>query len=234
MDAAPLAGDAPELHHFVEGRVVAGNVEETGAQTERAVTHPVPDEVAHALQFVGGRRTIHLSDHRAAHGPVTDEGADVDRRPRGLHLGQVRADLHRAAAVGARDDRRHPLPHVVLGRRVADDVLTVPAFLRMRVDVDEPGRDDEPARVDDSGAARLEPRRDRGNRVALDADVRAEPGISRPVDDSSTAHDQIERPALRFRPRLPDHQRRANDESQQDAAKSAHVCVLSRCGRFRS
>ena len=62
VDAAELAGDARQLHHLFERRVVAGHVEEARAQPERAFAHAGPDQLAHPLELLGRGHAVRLAD----------------------------------------------------------------------------------------------------------------------------------------------------------------------------
>ena len=71
----------------------------------------------------------------------------------------------------------------------------------MRMHVDEPGRDDQPARVDHAPCAvvRCAERTDRLDPVAADRHVAQKPGVAGPVDDLAAA-DQDDRRARRAAP----------------------------------
>jgi hypothetical protein len=73
------------------------------------------------------------------------------------------------------------------------------------MDVDEPGRDDQPARIKDVVRVRsVEVWNHRSDRVALDADVGKEPRVACAIDDASAANQEIERRRLRGRTDLCD------------------------------
>ena len=120
------------------GVKVPGHVEEAGAQAERAVLHPCSTSADHLLRSPRGvalRLTSPITaiPHRA----LADEAADVDRRScSALELRQERRERQRRRAVGSFHHRRHALAHVVRRGRHLDD-----AAARVRVDVDESGRD---------------------------------------------------------------------------------------------
>ena len=76
------------------------------------------------------------------------------------------AERHRRAAVGPFDQRRHALPHVVVGGRHLED-----AAPRVRVDVDESGRDDQAFDIDHARRRLGDRRRDADDGVALDGEV---------------------------------------------------------------
>jgi len=55
-----------------------------GGEAERAVAHALAHDLAHAFDFVGGRRPIDKPDHRLAHRALPDEAANIGRlRQRG-------------------------------------------------------------------------------------------------------------------------------------------------------
>ena len=76
---------------------------------------------------------------------MTDEQRDVRPDTAPLELGALLREVDRAAAVRVDDDRRHALRDDRL--RLAE-ILARQHLSGMGVDVDEPGRDDSPFRID--------------------------------------------------------------------------------------
>ena len=147
---------------------------------------PCAHQAAHLLELRRRRRAIDLADHLAAHRALADEAGEVRRDARGGHLGEKRRERNRRSAVRAFDERRDALPHVVVGRRHLED-----AAARVRVDVDEAGRDDQPVGVDHARRLARDARRDARDGVAAHRDVAAIPGTRRAVDDAGVADDQV-------------------------------------------
>src|SRR5262249_17450974 len=79
VDAAHLTGDLRELDDFRRRREGPGHVEQARAEAERAVLHPLPDEGAHLLDFVGRRLAVDGAQDLIAHGTLSDERAEVRR-----------------------------------------------------------------------------------------------------------------------------------------------------------
>ena len=121
------------------------------------------------------------------------------------HLDQAllptRAHRREADAAVADDDGRD----AVAGRRVEHRVPRGLAVV-VRVDVDEPGRDEAAGGVDDLGGVAVDVLPDGDDHAVLDRDVAHEPGATGAVDDRPTGDLQIEHapsvPTLegRFRP----------------------------------
>src|SRR5207253_7440050 len=73
-------------------------------------------------------------------------------------------------------------------------------LFRSRVDVDEPGRDDAVLRVDDARPVLREIRADRRDASAVDRDVGAPAGCSRPIDHGRAADKKVRHDRRRSRP----------------------------------
>ena len=167
----------------------ARHVEEARAQAERAVFHALP----HQPRASARARRRSPADWRspttvAADRPLTDEAREIrrDARRRRACSRNGRSGTRRAA-VRPLDERRHALPHVVVGGRHLED-----AAPRMRVDVDETGRHDQAARRRSTRAAgSVIERGDAGDGVPRDRDVGAIPRAAGAVDDAAVAKDEI-------------------------------------------
>ena len=144
VDAAHASRDLRELDHFGGRRERAGHVEQSGAQAERAVVHPLADEPAHLAR---ARRRSPCGrpgrSPRRARCPGRRTVPKFGVTSRRRDAVEERLDRQRRRPVRPFDDRGHALPHVVVGRRHLED-----AAARMRMDVDEPGRDDLAGGVD--------------------------------------------------------------------------------------
>ena len=66
------------------------------------------------------------------------------------------------------------------------------AVAGVRVDVDEAGRDDAIARVDDARRGRAAERPDGRDAIAGDADIGAQPRVARAIHDACVANQDIE------------------------------------------
>lgn len=182
MDAAEATCHLRELDHFAGGRERPRNIEESGAQPERAVRHPLLDEHAHLLQLVGRRLAIDFADDARADGPLSDERADIDRCLQRLEFRQERAERHGRSPIRPLDERRHALPDVVVGGRDLKD-----AARSVGVDVDESWRQHLAGDIDRPRRGLIDGRRDARNGVAADAKVGTVPRAAGPVDDAPVA-----------------------------------------------
>ena len=120
---------------------------------------------------------------------MADQQPDVRTGSRRFERGALRRQIHRAAAVGIRDDGGDPLrdERLALMQRGGPEPVA-----GMRVDVDEPGRDDAIAGVDDAGRGRGRKLPDGRDAVAGDADVGAQPGVARAIHDAGVANQDVE------------------------------------------
>ena len=187
VDAAHSTGDLGELDHFRRRRERPRHVEEAGAEAEGAVFHAGADHAAHLLDLRLGRLAIHEPDHLAADRALSDEEPEVRRDARRRDPVEERLDRERRGSVGPFDERRDALAHVVVGGGYLED-----AAARMRVEVDEPRRDDAAARIDDARRRRVDPRRDARNRVAAHREIASVPRAAGAVDDTCVADEEIE------------------------------------------
>jgi hypothetical protein len=186
VDPTHRSGDLRELDHFRSRRERAGDVEQTGAEPERAVQHPLPDQPAHLLDLLRRRFPVDRSDDLIAHRPLSDEQRKVGGDVQGCQPLEKRLDRQRRRSIRALDQRRHALAHVVVGRRHVED----PAA-RVRVDVDEARRHHVSAGVDRPGGGALDSRRDARDRLAAQRDVAAVPRTAGAVDDARVANQEI-------------------------------------------
>jgi len=200
VDAAHAAGHPRELDDFGGRRERPRHVEQSGAQSERAVLHALLHERAHPVELRRRRFAIGRTDHLIAHRSLADEHREVRRDARGRHAIEKRPQRNRRPAVRSLEDRRHTLPHVVVRGRHLED-----AAARVRMEIDEAGRNDFPGGIDNARRRRVDPRRDARDGVAANRDVSTVPGTARSVDDAAVADDQIE--GRRLRARRGEHRR---------------------------
>lgn len=208
VDPAHLAGDAGQLDHLLGRREGARHVEEAGRHPEGAVAHPLAHQLLHLGDLLRRRLAVHAPDHLLADRALADEAREV-RGGTGRRHG-VEEGLQRdwRAAVRPLHERRHALTHVVVGRRHAQD-----AAARVRVQVDEAGRDHRALDVDAVPRGARQPRRDRHDRVAAHRQLAAVPGPARPVDDATVQEDEVV--VLRREPSGAHGQRQRGDDQQR-------------------
>ena len=164
-----LLRDGDEL---VRGGVGAGEVDEPEGQHPRPRLEAEPHLAAHRPQRLGGRRDAAAAEHDVAHGAVADRGDERERgprrvervevlrhrrprpllRPRPLERAQVRLPLRAPGGVDGR--RREPVGVDHLRREAlrelrGEEGIVEGAKRRMRVEVDEPGAEHQPASVHD-------------------------------------------------------------------------------------
>jgi hypothetical protein len=173
--------DADDLFHL---RVIRRLVVEARGHAPGPVLEARDDQPPHRRDIGVGRAAIRRSDDRGPDAVEADVGADVDRQPGARGIGELLGDVGEAAAIGVDDFGGDPLCEHVLGGRQRIGG-------RVAVDVDEPGRNVEAARVDvdrrplvfEIGDADDEAVRDRHvGRVTCDAGA---------VDDGAVANDYI-------------------------------------------
>src|SRR5690606_8125353 len=200
VDAAPGHDLLDQRGDLVGRAPAAGRVLEAGGEAPCAFLHALAHERTHALDFLRGRGPAEVLAHDlAAHGAVADEqdGVGPDAAP--LDALALLADRPGRAAVLVDDDRRDALRDEVRRRaaarvRVAQPAALAAAVVRVRVNVDEAGRDDLAARVDRARGARArrgEPA-DRGDPPVADADVRVEPRVARAVQHAPAGDEDVE------------------------------------------
>ena len=121
VDAAHAAGDFRELDDFGRRRERPGHVEQARAQSERAVLHALAHEDAHLLDLVRRRLAVDRSDDLIAHGALADEQREIRRDARRREAIHEPLDRQRRRSVRSFDERRHALPHVIVGGRHVED-----------------------------------------------------------------------------------------------------------------
>ena len=182
---------------------------EHGREAEGAVAHRLVEERLHRLELVRVGPGERVAQDAAQQRPEPDVAGDVHRDPaaprarRSSRPGSSRRRCRRAPSTAA--GRRLPLGGPGrgvlaedLGRDALADLALGVAVLEqqsvgMRVHVDEPGRDDQPAASMTRRARALgADAADRGDPVAADRHVAVEPGVAGAVDDPAAADQDIE------------------------------------------
>ena len=98
VDTVERRGDPRQLDDLLGGRVVSGNVEESGRETERSFVHGLPDQRAHLVQLGRRRRAVNHSDHPFPDLAVTHVGERV-RPDAALEPGEQLGDVGRTPTV---------------------------------------------------------------------------------------------------------------------------------------
>ncbi len=191
VDTAEPASHLRELDDFARRSERTWHIEKTGAQPERAVLHRLLDKRAHTVQLACGGRAIGCPDHGRPNRSLADEASDVHRLLEQLQACQKRRERNRRAPVRALQEGRDALAHVVVSRRNA--IETAPG---MTVDVDEAGRDDLAADIDDARGRVPDGGCDADDRVSLDGHVGAVPGIAAAVHDPAVPQHELIRRRL--------------------------------------
>ena len=183
VEPAAATGLGGECDQFVGGRGGAERILEARRQAEGALVHGQPEGRDHRALLVRRRRPRIEAERRDAERVVPGEGGDVDGRPGRIQRVEVLAEgrpsrverllvaerqVGEGSAVAGRErrrrvpaiadhDRRHTLGDRAAGAGVGED-----RDVAVAVDVDEPGRDDEPAGVDHPlGRSAVQPARPR-------------------------------------------------------------------------
>ena len=234
VEAALLTDDGAERGQLVRRPERARWIDEPGREADGTLVHRSAEERAHPFELGGARRPRVRAHHAGPERPMTDERAHVDRRLRTvdrrrvfaerrpgafdvesrelsieLRLGEAAHRRGRSSAV-ATDDERHT--HV---QRALERVVHEHRLVRVRVDVDEPGRDHSARDIEHRGPVRGDVALDGDDHVAAHRDVRAALGCAGPVDDHPAAKDEIGHVRRRSRP-LPRSRRFATTRSFRD------------------
>jgi hypothetical protein len=195
VDAPFVGRHACELDDLGRLGIRARHVLQARREPHRAVDHRLEDERLHAIELVQRRRSPRAAHHRRAHRVVADERRVIHRHARLADLRERLADVDRRPAAIARDNRRHAHPDEVRRRGMIRDIV------RVRVHVDEAGRDDEAAGVDALRGLRAGQVANRGDAPVANADVGDARRRARAVDHAAAGQDHVERaPRLRRGP----------------------------------
>ena len=210
VDAAVLGRGLRQRHELVGGREAVRDVLQRRADAERALAHRAGDQRLHLGDLVGGRRPVGLADDVVAQAAGADEGADVDGRGRALEPGEVLVE--RAPVLGHLEEVVAGLAvghHLVVHRRnrhafagdlggdALGDLAGRPAVdehveLGLAEQVDEAGRHHQAGGVDPRRGLGRRQVAERGDPVAGDADVGAEPRGAGAVDDLAVGDHDVE------------------------------------------
>ncbi len=204
---------------------------EAGDQPPGALLHRPRHEIGHPLQLLRRGRTGvvahddapdllagHVRD-RVHRNPLPLQPLEVAREGRPVGRRTV-APLGRQAVTGSRrgalagDIERDALADLALRRAVLDE-----RHLRVRVEVDESGRDDQTGRVDDPTCASPAQQSDARDAIAPDAHVRSHRRRPGAIEHLTAADDDVEDGILRRHGR-PGHQRQG--EHRDPASDRRH------------
>jgi hypothetical protein len=118
------------------------------------------------------------------HRTLAQQRGDIDRDIRLFEALEHAADVHLGGAAVSQDQRGHTHAGEVAGRRQREDVF------RVRVNVDEPRRDDQAADIDDLRGIDARPA-DAHDPAVLDRHIGKARGVTGPVDDPATRQHEI-------------------------------------------
>ena len=173
-----------------------GSVLEAGRQAESPLGHRLRDQRLHPVDLSAGCRPARVlpEDHptyRVVSGQLNRVGPDAVLdvacpllldRPGGV---PVRIDDDRRDSLG--DEIRRGAPHRI---GMSEPRVLVPV-VRMTVNVDEAGSDDQSARIHSTYGCRSREIPDRHDPVAADANVRPHGGIAGAVDDPAVLNQHV-------------------------------------------
>ncbi len=167
VEASERGGHGREGYQLLRRRVAAGCVYQPRRQPERALDHCVGQQLLHLLELPVGRLDVVQPDHPGPERVRTHQGADVDRRAQVgqpqevfVHGRPVKLDAMRLGVLdgsGSRAAYQRGGRPTAVANELGGDSLTDLAlcqgqpeqtYLRMSMDVDEPGTYDESLRVD--------------------------------------------------------------------------------------
>ena len=189
VDAAELADDFRERDDFLGGRVTAGGVIESGREADSAGLHAAARELRHALEFLRVRRAIGHAEHFAADRAVRHVQRDVDADAALLEARALRPQVHGAAAIGVDRHGRDPLREQLA--RFPEAALET--LRRVRVHVDEAGRDRESVGVDHAGRRRIAQPAHVDDAAAADAQICGQPRVAAAVEDAPVPDEHVVR-----------------------------------------
>ena len=192
VDAAVTRRDLRELDHLVRGGVAARSVVESRRHADGTLVHAAPNERAHRVELGGGRRAVGHPEHGTAHRALRDIERGVRPDPV-LGPGIERlADLDGSTAIVVRDDRRHAL-HQIREIRALPWIAAAQITLRVRVGIDESGRDDQSTHVDDAlrRQVRVAGIADEDDPIAANRDVGNARRRAASVDDGATTKKEV-------------------------------------------
>ena len=187
VDAAHRAHDLRQRDHLLGRRVAARRVVQPRGEPDAPRLHPVPGHRLHAVKLVGRGCAVGHPEHCAPNRAVRHVEGDVDADAALLESGPLGSQVGRAAAVrvqrNGRQALREELPAVLQ--------TATQALRRVRVDVDEPGRDGQPGRVDRARGRRIAEASDLDDAAGADADIGGNPGITATVEDAAVADEDV-------------------------------------------
>ncbi len=190
VEPAVAGGDARDLDDLLGRRVGGGHVAQAGRDADRALAHGLVDHGLHALELRGRGSAVRAAHDLPARGIEAGEERDVGRVAALAQARDVLAERPGHAAVRRVHDGGHALADEALRERAFGQVVNV------RVRIDETGRDDAPARLDDRGRERGVERRarDGDDPVAAQGHVRGERRRARAIHDRAATDQNVERP----------------------------------------
>ena len=71
-------GDLGEVDEFLRGSKSAGDVDESGGESDGSVLHGFFGDLFHAFHFIGGGVSVGAADDGASDIVLSDEAGDVD------------------------------------------------------------------------------------------------------------------------------------------------------------
>ena len=204
VDAAVPGNDLAQLGDLIGRRQGAGRHRQHARQSERSVAHGFVEQFLHAGELLGSRPVEARPHHSLPDVVQPDIGRDVHGHARlldgvevffqcgelpGLALGRSRPRVIRVRPCGvafAEHLGRHTLPNLARGIAVLEQQI-----IRVRVNVDEPRRDNQTAGID---LARRHSRRnpaDGDDPVTANGHVAERPRVPRPIDDCAVSQNQV-------------------------------------------
>ena len=145
VDSSGFTGGAGERNHLFRPRKAAWRVKEATRQAKRSSGHSAANQCTHALELLGIRLAVGLTQDLTPDTAMPDEQGDVRTDPTLLQPGGLCREIDRAAPVWIHDNRGDTLHEDRLGLA---QLRTRQSLRCVRMDVDEAGGHESIRRID--------------------------------------------------------------------------------------
>ena len=185
VDAPGPARDLGQFDDLGLFGVGAGNVLESGRESDGTVGHRLLHKRLHSSEFFRGRRAPLGSHDGAAHRVVADQRRVVHRNAGLLDACERGREVLGGSTAVACHHRRHAHLDEMLRQWMVGD------FIGVGVHVDESWTDDLAARFEDRRCSGRAERADRGNPAVSDANICRSRRCAGAIDDASASDENV-------------------------------------------